>query len=154
MPVPVVDHGDGELGLARVVGANESGGAERLAGFGDERDEGFVVVVVDLRQVCQIAVGEPRQRGEEAAVARLGRKPLEGFHDRGLVAGAHGAHDDRRAVGKLDRLRLGGGWHEEPETGFEPVTPALRERCSGQLSYSGVGPHSRSAAVDRRRVRA
>src|SRR4051794_1817198 len=23
--------------------------------------------------------------------------------------------------------------------GFEPMTPALRERCSGQLSYVGVG---------------
>jgi hypothetical protein len=29
----------------------------------------------------------------------------------------------------------------KPETGFEPVTPCLQDRCSGQLSYSGVtGP--------------
>lgn len=25
----------------------------------------------------------------------------------------------------------------EPEKGFEPLTPALQERCSDQLSYSG-----------------
>lgn len=29
----------------------------------------------------------------------------------------------------------------EPETGFEPVTPCLQDRCSGQLSYSGVRTH-------------
>src|SRR4051812_50145101 len=28
----------------------------------------------------------------------------------------------------------------EPERGFEPLTLALQERCSGQLSYSGVSP--------------
>src|SRR3954447_184795 len=27
----------------------------------------------------------------------------------------------------------------KPTMGFEPMTPALRERCSGQLSYVGVG---------------
>src|SRR5689334_25088230 len=27
----------------------------------------------------------------------------------------------------------------KPTEGFEPSTPALRERCSGQLSYVGVG---------------
>src|SRR5438093_12707156 len=40
-----------------------------------------------------------------------------------------------------------GGWlavAKKPETGFEPVTPALRERCSGQLSYSGGPGHSRN----------
>ena len=26
----------------------------------------------------------------------------------------------------------------KPETGFEPVTPCLQDRCSGQLSYSGA----------------
>jgi hypothetical protein len=26
----------------------------------------------------------------------------------------------------------------KPTMGFEPMTPALRERCSGQLSYVGV----------------
>src|SRR4051794_14246379 len=28
---------------------------------------------------------------------------------------------------------------QKPTMGFEPMTPALRERCSGQLSYVGVG---------------
>src|SRR3954465_15350885 len=28
---------------------------------------------------------------------------------------------------------------EKPTMGFEPMTPALRERCSGQLSYVGEG---------------
>ena len=27
--------------------------------------------------------------------------------------------------------------HREPEKGFEPLAPALQERCSDQLSYSG-----------------
>jgi hypothetical protein len=26
----------------------------------------------------------------------------------------------------------------EPTMGFEPMTPALRVRCSGQLSYVGI----------------
>src|SRR3954468_20963313 len=30
-------------------------------------------------------------------------------------------------------------WKAKPTMGFEPMTPALRERCSGQLSYVGVG---------------
>jgi hypothetical protein len=40
--------------------------------------------------------------------------------------------------------------HTKPTEGFEPSTPALRERCSGQLSYVGV-PHesSRGARPDR-----
>lgn len=29
------------------------------------------------------------------------------------------------------------GESRKPETGFEPVTPCLQDRCSGQLSYSG-----------------
>jgi hypothetical protein len=30
-------------------------------------------------------------------------------------------------------------YERKPTEGFEPSTPALRERCSGQLSYVGVG---------------
>jgi hypothetical protein len=29
---------------------------------------------------------------------------------------------------------------DEPEEGFEPSAPALQERCSDQLSYSGARP--------------
>src|SRR4051794_38157412 len=32
-----------------------------------------------------------------------------------------------------------GSTERKPTEGFEPSTPALRERCSGQLSYVGVG---------------
>src|SRR3954465_9200680 len=36
----------------------------------------------------------------------------------------------------------------KPTMGFEPMTPALRERCSGQLSYVGVGGEcSRGSAL-------
>jgi hypothetical protein len=30
-------------------------------------------------------------------------------------------------------------YRAKPTEGFEPSTPALRERCSGHLSYVGVG---------------
>src|SRR5688572_21967525 len=33
--------------------------------------------------------------------------------------------------------RSGAKQCDEPEVGLEPTTPALQERCSGQLSYSG-----------------
>ena len=36
--------------------------------------------------------------------------------------------------------KLRAGSKEEPEKGFEPLAPALQERCSDQLSYSGVLP--------------
>jgi hypothetical protein len=29
--------------------------------------------------------------------------------------------------------------NREPTAGVEPATPALRERCSGHLSYVGIG---------------
>jgi hypothetical protein len=37
-------------------------------------------------------------------------------------------------VGRAKRLQI----RAKPTEGFEPSTPALRERCSGQLSYVGV----------------
>src|ERR1700722_520848 len=39
-----------------------------------------------------------------------------------------------RAINVLFRVAID---RRNPETGFEPVTPCLQDRCSGQLSYSG-----------------
>ena len=36
--------------------------------------------------------------------------------------------------------------------GFEPMTPALQERCSGQLSYSGGDPEGSGGPRSRRAV--
>ena len=52
-----------------------------------------------------------------------------------------GPRDGGRRIGGSTREPAPAqGERREPETGFEPVTPALRERCSGQLSYSGARP--------------
>lgn len=42
-------------------------------------------------------------------------------------------------------------WDREPEKGFEPLAPALQERCSDQLSYSGARPMVVGALVAGRR---
>ncbi len=41
----------------------------------------------------------------------------------------------------------------KPTEGFEPSTPALRERCSGQLSYVGVRGECSRGLVRRGRPR-
>ena len=47
--------------------------------------------------------------------------------------------------------RFAGQTAGKPTEGFEPSTPALRERCSGQLSYVGV-PHESSRGAEAARV--
>ena len=64
----------------------------------------------------------------------------------------YGTTDEGEALATIDRaLELGCNFLDSAETygprlrgfskpteGFEPSTPALRERCSGQLSYVGA----------------
>src|SRR5580693_1853851 len=65
--------------------------------------------------------------------------PAAGLRGWGLRRG------DSDALAATDRAK--------PETGFEPVTPCLQDRCSGQLSYSGgrlegSGPAAVTQPVD------
>ncbi len=54
-----------------------------------------------------------------------------------------GPSGGRCSSGGVDRSAFGGSseslspYEAKPTEGFEPSTPALRERCSGQLSYVG-----------------
>ena len=76
------------------------------ASNGDQR---LVVVVVDLGEVRELRVAEPRLRREEAPVARLGAQALERLRQDGPVLGRDRAHEGGGPVAQLDPLagRLG-----------------------------------------------
>ena len=48
---------------------NEPGDADRFAAQSRDGDEGLVVVMVDVREVAELRVGEVPLRGEETGVA-------------------------------------------------------------------------------------
>ena len=59
--------------------------------------------------------------------------------DRHVVASAgDGAARGRPSVCGTPLCSLRTAASREPEIGFEPMTPCLQDRCSDQLSYSGV----------------
>ena len=74
-PLPVVDHGHGDLGglgdLGVVVGADIACGADRLAGGSVDGDDRIVVAVVDVDEVVEVCRGQLVEPCQEPAVARL-----------------------------------------------------------------------------------
>lgn len=76
--VPVVDDRDGEVGRRPIAGVPDVAGDADRAPIGQgERDEGFVVDVVDLGEVVQFCRGEFPLRGEEAEEPAAVAQPIE-----------------------------------------------------------------------------
>ena len=83
--------------------------ADGGARHGVDRDEGFVVVVVDGREERKLVLREDGLRAEEALVARALAHPVEHLLDNGDLAARERADDRAPAVGKRDGPPLRGG---------------------------------------------
>lgn len=105
--LPFVDDGHGELGLLRaVVVAHVPGDADALASQRVDGDERFVIRVVDLREVGQLARRELRLRAQEAEVARLLREVPEGLVQPSGVAGTEGADLDSGSIAQVHHTAM------------------------------------------------
>ena len=83
---PVVGDGDGGLREPRPVAQpDEARDSHTAAGDGVERRQRLVIVMVDLGEVAQLRLAELRQRGEEAAIARLRAQTREALGQERLV---------------------------------------------------------------------
>ena len=92
--LPIVGHRDGDLGHRRVIArAHEARHAEAVARVGVDRQQRLVIVVIDLGQVFQLRPAQPRHRGQEAAVARLGAEALKSFQQALAVLRPYRAHE-------------------------------------------------------------
>ena len=101
--LPVVDHRDRELGHVRPLGgAHEARDADALARLGVERRERLVVMMVDVREVGDVVVGQDGHRGKEAPVARHRPEALEPRQQEGAIVGTRGADEHRGAVAQGD----------------------------------------------------
>jgi hypothetical protein len=104
--MPVVDDGRGDLDGARVLprsGVAHDGhaaAADRVIG-----DQRLAVVMVDVHEVVELALGEARLRGREALVPRLVRQCEHSGRECRAVAGAQRADQDGRAVAQTQRAR-------------------------------------------------
>ena len=96
-PLPVVGDHDRRLRLAGRR-AHVAGDPHARPRVGVDRDERLVVVVVDLREVVEIARAERRHRAEEPPVAGLGAQPLEAGRELLAILRLDRADQDLRAV--------------------------------------------------------
>ena len=144
-PTPRPGHSEG----ARMAGADSQGGRKR------EHRERRGVHSLRLPGCRAPRRAYPRQTGQRCSTDAPRRDPPSGLHPH--TDGDHPGRD-ARISGVHGRIRTPGGSMYplyppfrgagvgaggrsvvgvKPETGFEPVTPCLQDRCSGHLSYSG-----------------
>jgi integrase len=81
------------------------------------------------------AGADTRDGSTHSTLTRSGRRTSAAKTFRPLSGQTGGP---RLAPSRVQTGRFAGRRAGEPTEGFEPSTPALRERCSGQLSYVGV----------------
>jgi len=102
--LPVV--GDDDRGLCLVgPGPHEARDADDVPRRLVDREQRFVVVVVDLGEVVQVALAEPWRWTEEAPVAGFRAQTLESGMQRVTVIGRDGPQDDDGAVRQRDAAR-------------------------------------------------
>lgn len=91
--LPIVRHRDRGLRLLAIrARAHVAGDPEPVAAGWVDRHERLVIVVVDIRQVGELLVRQPRRRAEEAAIARQLREALKTRREASLVAGTERAN--------------------------------------------------------------
>src|SRR5450755_195736 len=102
--LPVIDHGHGELRRVTALGdAKVTDHPDPFAGLLVQRDDRFVVVVVDLDQVAHHRLTQLRHRRKKAPVTRLGAQALNAALQQLLIAAVTLAHADVRTVAQRDR---------------------------------------------------
>jgi hypothetical protein len=127
--LPVVDDDQRGLGDAG-PGADVAGHADPVAGVGVDGDERLVVVVVDVREVLDVARAQVRHRAEEPPVARLGAQTFEARDEQRAVVGLERPDVDARAVAERDgHVGSGAGTPTTP-TRFQPTRGAGSGRPS------------------------
>src|SRR4051812_48665842 len=93
---------------------------------------GVSLLTPDQVAALTYAPSRSSTRPSESRLRSPLRRPANGrrgAHVCVLYARAAGTEDEERESRSTEASK--------PSVGFEPTTPALRERCSGQLSYDG-----------------
>ena len=135
--LPVVDDGDRDLGLGGLVGADVAGDPDRapLAVEGDQR---LVVVVVDLGQVGEVAVGEPVRAGRRSAGSAT---PGSCRSKPAAIASLSSERIWRSTITEPSRSSL--GW---AHVRLRPPCREHRERAGLRIDRQGTsGEHERTA---------
>jgi hypothetical protein len=84
--LPIVGDGDRDLGLARVVWLTDVASDSDQLAPGCDRDQGFVVTVVDLGEIAGIIGRQTVDGPQKARIARGVTQVAECFEKRRLVA--------------------------------------------------------------------
>ncbi len=101
--LPVVSHGDRDFcALGVVPPADVARHAHPSTGDGVDRDDGLVVVVVDIGQILDCPRVQFVDGREEPAVARVGAEPLERRRQCRFVVRSDLANRDRGAIAKTE----------------------------------------------------
>ena len=101
-----------------------AGAAEKLPAIGAEKSE-----VEDVKGSPPVIEGTNPGRSKSVSTASAGR----GFCSAVIGSPASEAGSALNLYSGRDRQpknRRGSNWKKEPKKGFEPLTPALRKRCS------------------------